>query len=335
MPTFCRHNRFIDRCPICSKTLPDAAPERAAPGRARQPGKRPPGGRTGARRGADLRIHRQQRAVDDGYGSPLVPGLRASADAARLAEEIAFAAGRLSALHALEPRPAEQTAPEDLYAQARSLAVEDIEQATWTCFLIAYLGPLQGPEPFAGIRRALLVGRSELRDLSGVALGPRTSHDPARGSRTLDAYRQWTGQAGSQELAFVGDGSWSPQRRFERVLERVALPGLARGARYELLILLGALGVYELEAASLHFSAARAGDSADPATLAAKRVFAIGDALLLDRRAATLAEAAAVPVGSLELALANWGLGERATLGFSSEVCDEQTLARARNALAL
>jgi hypothetical protein len=284
-----------------------------------------------------MRVQRQQRAVEDGYSSPLAPGLRASADAVRLAEEIAFSNGRLLLLQALASQPAAsaQASPDDLYAHVRSLLASDLEQATWACFLTAYLCPLEGAQPFAGIRQALELPRDELRDLSQTPLGPRTSHDPARGPRALDAYRQWTAQAGSQALAFSGDASWSAQRRFERVLERIALPGLTRAARYELLLLLGALGAYELRAGSLHFSSARAADAEDPATLAAKRVFAIGDPLLLDRRAATLAEAAEVPVGSLELALANWGAGERATLGFAAEASDEETRARARAALEL
>jgi hypothetical protein len=284
-----------------------------------------------------MRVQRQQRAVEDGYSSPLAPGLRASADAVRLAEEIAFSNGRLLVLQALASQPAApaQASSDDLYAYVRSLLPSDLEQATWACFLIAYLCPLEGPQPFAGIWLALELPRDELRDLSQTPLGPRASHDSARGPRTLDAYRQWTAQTGSQALAFSGDASWSAQRRFERVLERIALPGLTRAARYELLLLLGALGAYELSAGSLHFSSVRAADAEDPATLAAKRVFAIGDPLLLDRRAAALAEAAEVLVGSLELALANWGAGERATLGFAVEASDEQTLARARAALEL
>jgi hypothetical protein len=281
-----------------------------------------------------MRVHRQQRAVEDGYGSPLVPGLRASADATRLAEEIAFANGRLLVLASSPGHHAHGPVPE-IYAQARSLVRGDIEQATWTCFLTAYLCPLEGPEPFAGIRQALQVPRDELNDLSDIPLGPRTSHDPARGARTLDAYRQWVAQSGTQQLAFTGDSSWSARRRFERLLERTALPGLTRAARYELLVLLGALGAYELQPGSLYFSAARAGGAEDPATLAAKRVFAIGDPLLLDRRAAALAAAAGVPVGSLELALANWGAGERAALGFAPEASDGPTLDRARDALGL
>ncbi len=334
MPTFCRHNRFVDRCPICSKTLPGNSPaERATPGRARSR-KGASGGRSRARGGAALRVRHQERAVEDGYSSPLIPGLRASADAARLAEEIAFSNGRLLLLEQLAPEPGPTAS--QFYGHVKSLlAAGDIEQATWVCFLVAYLCPLEGPEPFAGVLQALAVPREQLADLADVALGPRTSHDPAHGARTLDAYRQWTGQAGSQQLAFSGDASWTAQRRFERLFERVALPGLTRAARYELLMLLGALGAYELQADSLHFSAARSGGAEDPATLAAKRVFAIGDSLLLDRRAGALAEAIAVPVGSLELALANWGVGERATLGFSAQAQDAQTLARARDALAL
>jgi len=330
MPTFCRHNRFIERCPICSKTLPGDPPGgRSSAGAARR--KTASGARTSTRRGAGLRVHHQQRAAEDGYSSPLLPGLRASTDAARLAEEIAFSAGRLLVLQGRRP----EMQPPDLYERVRAQVADDLEQATWTCFLIAYLCPLQGPEPFAGIRQALAVQRGALVDLSDVALGPRTSHDPARGARTLDAYRQWVGQAGSQALAFSGDASWSRPRRFERLFERIALPGLTRAARYELLVLLGALGAYELQADSPHFSAARAGGAEDPATLAAKRVFAIGDALLLDRRGAALAEAIAVPVGSLELALANWGTGDRATLGFPANASDSETLERARDALGL
>jgi hypothetical protein len=334
MPTFCRHNRFIDRCPICSKTLPGNSPaERATPGRARSK-KAASSTRSGSRGGAALRVHRQERAVEDGYASPLVPGLRASADAARLAEEIAFSNGRLLLLDALAAES--QPTAQQLYGYVKSLLVAgDVEQATWACFLTAYLCPLQGPDPFAGILQALQQPREQLADLSDVPLGPRTSHDPARGAHTLDAYRQWSAQAGSQQLAFSGDASWSPQRRFQRLFERVALPGLTRAARYELLMLLGALRTYELQADSLHFSAARSHGAEDPATLAAKRVFAIGDALLLDRRAAALAEAVGVPVGSLELALANWGTGERATLGFPPEASDAQTLAHARDVLGV
>ncbi len=110
----------------------------------------------------------------------------------------------------------------------------------------------------------------ELPDLDGVPLGPRSSHDPARGSETLLAYRQWVARGGranvpaqatpvegTQAAAFTGDPAWSPERRFERVFERLALPGFARMGRYELLVTLGRLGLYELTPDSLQLAGAR------------------------------------------------------------------------------
>ena len=86
-------------------------------------------------------------------------------------------------------------------------------------------------------------------------------------------------------------------------------PGFHRDARFELLVTLGALGVYELEAASL----ALGGDNS--VTVGAKRALGIGDPLLLDRRAAELASACGVPLAALDLALHNWERNERALEG--------------------
>ena len=110
MPTFCRHNRFIERCPICSKTLPGNRAPRASSPRAKAPARsRARAGGAGAQRAArraeSVRVRREGRAEDDGYRSELVPGLRASADAAAAGEEIAFASGRLLALAAEPPGP--------------------------------------------------------------------------------------------------------------------------------------------------------------------------------------------------------------------------------------
>ncbi len=121
-------------------------------------------------RGEGVRIHREGRAEDDGYRSELVPGLRASADALRLVEEIAFSSGRLLALAAEPP---------GLYGEARALAGEDLERATWMCFLIVYLCPLEGEDPFAGIRAALASAPGELPDLDGIPLGPLHVPRPA------------------------------------------------------------------------------------------------------------------------------------------------------------
>lgn len=251
MPTFCRHNRFVERCPICSKTLPGRTPSGASSSRAKTPGPARAGGGSAQRKhghSGALRIRREGRAEEDGYRSDLVPGLRASADASRLAQEIAFSSGRLLALAAEPP---------GLYGEAHALAGESLERATWTCFLIAYLSPLESDDPFAGIRLALTDGPGELPDLDDIPLGPRTSHDRARGTETLVAYDQWVQRGGTagaapqsasveggQAVAFTGDPAWSPGRRFERVFERLALPGLTRMARYDLLVTLGRLGLY-------------------------------------------------------------------------------------------
>jgi hypothetical protein len=339
MPTFCRHNRFLERCPICSQTLPGHTS--SAPRPARTPKKAPGGTGTAHRRGRQegVRVRREQRAEDDGYSSALVPGLRASADAGSLAQEIAFSSARLAVLDADPP---------SLYGEAAALAATDIERATWTCFLIAYLSPLEDRgDPFAGIRSVLasvptLEALGQLPpDLAEIPVGPRSSHDPERGAGTLLAYRQWVQRGGgeaSQAGAFAGDGAWTPERRFERLFERLALPGFGRVGRYELLVTLARLGLYELRPDSLHLGGGGAGGpggGGDESTLAAKRVFGIGDPLLLNRRASTLAQAASVPVEALDLALANWAAPRRASVGVSPELADPDALARAIEALGL
>jgi hypothetical protein len=339
-----------------------------------------------------MRVQREIRAADDGYSCELVPGLHASADAERLASEIAFSSGRLLDM---------QTSPPGIFAEIRALAAEGpdgLERATWICFLTVYLSPLPGDDPFAGVRlvlereRELVQGGARAggdgesarngdaadvtngdRDwdspLDGVPLGPRTSHEPARGSETLRAYRQWALHAdrseidrtretlalpkredtrlrshppfgqhprfGQQAKAIVGDESWTPQRRFERAFERLALPGFGRAGRYELLVTLGRLGLYELQAGSLWLAAGRGLAADDLTTVAAKRLFAVGDPIYLERRALAFAEALAVPVDVLDLAFANWAAGERATVGFDPDILDGQALESARGALGL
>jgi hypothetical protein len=335
MPTFCRHNRFVERCPICSRTLPGHGASEARPGRV---SRKPAPGESRARgrsRGDGMRIRREGRAEDDGFRSSLVPGLHASADARALAQEIAFSHARLDAL---------ATDPPGLYGEAAALAAEDIERASWTCFLIAYLSPVDDAEdPFAGIR-AVLVSHptpAELDerpvDRDDVPLGPRSAHDRNRGAGTLISYLQWVRRSveRSQAGAFTGDTAWSPERRFERLFERLALPGFGRVGRYELLLTLARLGLYELRPNSLHLAAGGGTGGDDPTTLAAKRVFGIGDPFLLNRRAGTLAQAVAVPVEALDLALANWSAGSRAAVGVDPELGDPDALERATDALGL
>ncbi len=81
--------------------------------------------------------------MEDGYHSSLLPGLRSSTDAERLAEEIAFAVGRLTELG---------ESPPGLYAVVAD-GVADVEERTWLAFLIAYLAPLESDDPFSEIER--------------------------------------------------------------------------------------------------------------------------------------------------------------------------------------
>lgn len=252
--------------------------------------------------GPDVRVRRLERSADDGYRSPLAPGLRSRADAERLATELAFGATRLARL---------ASAPPGLYAEVAD-PEGDVEERAWLAFLIAYLCPLDGEDPFATVREVRTSWASgDLPALDGAATGPRTAHDPRRAAQTLEAYRAWAGRAGRQAQAFGGEAGWAPERRFARVFERLALPGFHRDARFDLLVTLGCLGVFELRAGTLALG------GSDEVTLAAKRVLGIGDAMLLERRAEQLADGCGVPLGALDLGLFNWGRPpeERATLG--------------------
>ena len=298
MPQFCRHNRFLHRCPICRPQEPPPAPKRG------QTGTHP---RPAAGGGSEVRVRRVARVVGDGYRSELVPGLHARDDARRLAAELAFAAARLAELAA---------APPGLYAEVAS--EPDPEEAIWLAFLIAYLSPLEGDDPFAGIAAARTRWRDGgLPNVEGVATGPRGAHDPARGAETLAAYRRFAERAGSQLTGLTGEEHWPPERRFARAFERLALPGLQRAARVDFLVTLGRTGRLEARPGSLFLAAAAAHD---PTALAARRVLGIADPLLLDRRAIALAEACDVPLAAVELALWNWQAdpADRATLGASA-----------------
>jgi hypothetical protein len=335
VPNFCRHNRLLQNCPICSREQavelrplisPPPSRRSGAEGQRRPaPGESPPRARErgpGARRPAvGLRVRRLARGADDGYRCPLVPGLRSSEEAERVAGELALSAGRLRRL-------AED--PPGLYAEVGDPRL-DLEERTWLAFLIAYLGALEADDPFAAIRASRTSWASGvLPDLAGVAAGPRGAHDSARGARTLQAYRGWVERSGSQQAAFTGEPAWSPERRFARDYERLALPGLTRDARFELLVSLGALGVYELNAGTLALG------GSDEVTLAAKRVLGIGETMLLERRAGELAAACGLPLAAFDLALHNWGSGTRVTGGFAPEApLDQDALARVRAALAL
>jgi alpha-glutamyl/putrescinyl thymine pyrophosphorylase-like protein len=306
VPRFCRHNRFLENCPICSQEEaavagPPAAPRRAAASTAT----RRSGSAARSRSDSGMRVRRTARPVADGYANGLVPGLRATPDARRLADEIAFAAGRLVQL---------ETDPPGLYAEVAALP--DAEEALWLAFLLGYLTPTEGDAPFAAIEavRTPWAGGAD-PNLDGAPTGPRTAHEPGRGTATLDAYRAWAARSGSQLAGLTGEPSWSPERRFDRAYERLSFPGLHRAGRMDFLAIVGRVGIVDLLPGSLHFQGSA------PTTVAAKRVFGIGDAMLLERRARALADAVGTPLEALDLALYNFGAGDdRATLGAPEEV---------------
>ena len=269
-----------------------------------------------------MTVRRLRSAVDDGYRSPLVPGLKSSEEATRLAEELAFAQTRLRRL---------ADAPPGLYAEVADHNGE-IEERTWLAFLIAYLGPVEDEDPFASIRAARTTWASgELPALDDVRVGPRGAHEPEHGTRTIEAYRAWATRAGSQEVALAGDAGWSAERRFARTYERLALPGLHRAARFELLVSLGWLGVYELTPAALQLG----GD--DLVTIAAKRALGIGDVILLERRSVQLARECGLELAALDLGFHNWEWDPahpRATVGLAGDASpDPDVLSSVRAAL--
>jgi hypothetical protein len=270
---FCRHNRLTANCPICSRELETELKAKAPPrpARARSASAST---RTKARssRPGGVITRRVARAADDGYRNQLAPGLRATADAERLAAALTQAAARLE-----PPGPYPEIATEP-----------DLEEGTWLAFLLALAGP-EAPELQAVLREAHPPWGGELTDL------------PPDMQRTAEAYRAWAERAGSQQRAFEGDAGWTPERRFSRVFERLALPGFGRGRRYDLLTALGAAGLYELRAGELHVGA-----DEDPTTVAAKRLLVSGDRLLLERRARELAEATELPLAALDRGLAVW-----------------------------
>jgi hypothetical protein len=276
MPLFCRHNRLTQNCPICSRELGSEHNVKGS-GRTARTRTRSAGATAGTRRSPGVVTRKVARAADDGYRNPLVPGLRATADAERLAAALAWADARLEPPG---PHPAVAAEP-------------DVEEAIWLAFLLA----LADPDAHE-LHEAIVAGHpswasGELPEIPGV--------DP----RTVPAYRAWAERSGSQAAAFLGEPAWSPERRFGRVFERLALPGMGRGSRFELLVGLGAAGRCEVAADGLH-----PGKEEDATTIAAKRVLVSGDRMLLERRAAELASGCGVRLGALDRALAVWGRGD-------------------------
>jgi hypothetical protein len=279
MSLFCRHNRITANCPICSREFEEELRSKAPPRPQRERSSastRSSSSRSRASSGSRSGVVTRRlapRSADDGYRTPLAPGLRATADAERLAAALAAAAARLEF-----PGP---------YPEVGE--IEDIEEATWLAFLLVLAGA-DAPE----LQEAIVAGHPSWasREMPELPDGRR---------RTAEAYRAWAERAGSQQAAFTGEAAWTPERRFERVFERLALPGFGRAPRFELLAVLGAADRYPLRAGALQLQT-----EDDATTLAAKRLLVSGDPLLLERRARELAEASEVPLAALDRALADW-----------------------------
>src|SRR5207244_670583 len=108
-----------------------------------------------------------------------------------------------------------------LYAEA-ALA-DDRDAAFELLFLIAYLQPIETDDPFAGIAAA-----RDGAPLDGVPLGPRTAHDPARGDRTLAAYRAWAERSGRRAAA-LAEAAQVPLAALDLALWNWETPGRAHG----------------------------------------------------------------------------------------------------------
>jgi hypothetical protein len=310
MPSFCRHNRLLQNCTICAReqnfdvrpVVSSSAPKSTQPrehvareGAPRAPrAAKPAAPRAGA---SAVRVRRLARGVEDGFRSPLVPGLKSSEDAERLAEEIAFATWRLALM---EQVAAGEVVPEAPPEWAELAAPGDLDERT----------------------------RSAARL---VLSGPRGLQDGSRIEDAVAGVEAWAARSAGLATAFTGEPSWTPERRFERIFERLGgVAGFDRDIRFELLTLLGHLRLYDLRAGKLFLS------GENEATWAAKRALGIGDPLLLERRAAELAAASGAPLDSLDLAFHNWGAGTRITDGLPDDVVgDELVLAQARSALGL
>ena len=289
----------------------------------RRPAPAPRPASTARRRGGgggDLKVRRLARAADDGYEHELVLGLRASADAGALADELAFSVARLDELAADPP---------GLYAEVAGAG--DREEALWLAFLIALLSPLEAEDPWSAIAAARVPwSTGEVPDVAGAPRGPRGSSDP----RAPGAYRGWAARAGSQSTALEGDPLWAPERRFDRGFERLALPGFGRAQRYELLTVLRHLAVLDVRPTSLQLL----GEQTDPTVVAAKRAFGIGIGMELRQRVTRLASELDVPIEALDLALVNWNRppGQpRITAGSRRSEGDPERRALLREALGV
>lgn len=242
------------------------------------------------------------RNSDDGFRSDLLPGIRSSADVLTLAQELTIAEARLGAI------AGDQAGPWSIVADHSS----SVSQA----FVAALVVAVSSPDETAASTATAIAANAALEEIiSGLGddgvlagseavagildAGPRgpRGHDASGGALAVPAQlAQRSG--GSLEAALAGEPSWTPERRFARLLDRLALKGLPRAVRYDILIALGRSGALDVRPGALHLGS-------DQVTDAAKRLWAIADVPLLEKRAAAVVEATGVTWDALELALWN------------------------------
>lgn len=280
MPTFCRHSRLVENCSICSKkALVDLSAVKSVPDKVKRERRAAaaPTGATKRQTARGMTVRRLTRAEDDGYDHDLLPGLRASADALRLAQELVISAQRLEAL-----------------AGAAS-PVTDAEEALWQHFQQAVIGRPDGA--------ATTWASGE--NPAPAAPGPRGIPE-ADQEALWQRHRAWASAGGGQLEALTSGATGSPESRFDRAFERLSSSSLPRYTRLEFLLTSRMAGVL----ADLEVWTPRLGDApaTDPVLIAAKRVFGIGDPLLLQRRLRAACDAAGVPVAAADVALWNWSV---------------------------
>ena len=197
---FCRHNRLTVEVPdLLARAGGGPAQQGAGPGqRRREPGATAPRSCTAAP--AAVRAPRHAQARPRGRRRLPQPARPRPARHGRRR------APRRRA-HAAPPRASSRPGPYPALAEE-----PDLEQATWL-----------------GVPARARAGAAATRCWRPTRRGARTpSCPPALGPHGA-AYRAWVERAGSQAAAFTGDAGWTPQRRFGRVFERLALPGFGRG----------------------------------------------------------------------------------------------------------
>ena len=232
---------------------------------------RRPASASGSRGSGRLVTRQLARATDDGYRNPLVPGLKATADAERLAIAVTQAHERL------DP-PGPFTAIDE---------TPDVEQATWLAFLFAL-----APELYDVIDET----RPAWEDAANLDALPEAKAKTAAAYRALGRARRLAGGRVHGRGDLDAGAPLRPRlraARAPRLHPRDALRPADRARRRRHLPARGRRAALRRRTT--------------PTTDAAKRLLVSGDRMLLERRARDLADASGLPIGAFDRGLAVWG----------------------------